>query len=260
MKKLSYRLHGEKGNKMKKVFARLTPWTEYADVEMYFDFKTESHETGLTVIGGDRCADFKSPEWEEIERFIETVLDELEFVEKPDRSYTAGYYYKNATELFKDYIPGFKFSPKKVHDWKEVIHEWERNGMEGRTACDVLEVYTGEKWDHASIRGCSQGDYADIYFHAIPDAAERRKFVEAIEAYYFGTGAEAEIHDEKTEPEEADDVSGFWDYIPIPYATENEIKEYLAENFGDRETKPDDVTLFIPEDAHTVTTYSYRTA
>lgn len=244
---------------MKKLYARVAP-LDYLDTSIYFDFAEEAKNGYVTLISGERNGtDYKSPEWEKLEKIMNDLSDELWDFENPGKAYFTEPA-KSATEIFRYYLPNFKYSPRLVHRWKEAVHAWNEHGMEDETACELLELYTGKKWDFAGIHGSCQGDFATVYFPHIEDGTKRKEWIDELSAYYFGSGVEVEIHDEETKPEEADDVSGFRDYIPIPYATENEIKEYLAENFGDEETKPDNVTLFIPEEAHTVTTYSYRTA
>ena len=245
---------------MKKLFARLTPFSEYVDIESYIDFPSESIETGLSVIAGDRYMSFKSDAWKKIEEVIDHVsyyLENLVDYESPN-------YYRRASDVLDDYLPGWtngkKRSSRLIHAWKEAVSAYDRNGMKDETACRLLELYTGEKYESADISGSCQGDFATVYFKAVPTWEARKKYVEAISAYYFGTGAEVQIHEGEEEPSEPDEIDGFWTYIPIPYATENEIKNYLAENYGSAETTPADVILYIPEESHTVTTWDYRIA
>lgn len=243
---------------MKKLFARIAP-PDYIDMEIYFDMKEEVSQGFLNVLGLDRyTASFLSPDWEKLSEKLSTAVYYLENLTENDVNF-----YSRARDVLDDYFPGWEGGKKKssrlIHEWKEAIFDCNYK-MQWDAACRLLTLWTGKKHVWREIRGCCQGDYAEIYFPTSGNGDKDDKYSEMISAYYFGSGVEVEIHDEDGEPEEADDVSGFWDYIPIPYATENEIKEYLAENFGDEETKPDDVTLFIPEEAHTVTTYSYRTA
>ena len=242
---------------MKKLYARLAPSDSYIDLDGYFDFREESEQGDLTLIAPSRYKSFKTNEW----GYIEEVIDNVSYYLENLVSYESPAFYKRFSDVLDDYLPGWengkKRSARLIHEWKEAVRAWDRNGMEDETACRLLELYTGKKWDCADITGCSQGDFATIYFPRIENETKRRAYVEAISAYYFVTGAEVEIHDGENEPEDGDDVSGYWEYIAVPFPTTNEIKQYIAESEG---IEPDEITLFIPAESHTVTTYNYEIA
>lgn len=236
----------------KRLFARIAP-PDYIDTEIYFDFKEESAQGYLTVIHDDsrHYSGYQSPEWKELEKVCSDVSEYLDGMEEYGETY-----YRNATELFRDFFPNVN-GTRKVQRLKKLIHEYDENGLKDETACELLELYTGKKWDFAGIHGSCQGDSATVYFPAIENETERKKYVDAISAYYFGTGAEIEIHDGENEPENADEISGYWDYIPIPYPTETEIKNYLSEQTG---IAPENIVLYVPTSSRTVTSWSYEIA
>ena len=243
---------------MSKLFARIAP-PDYIDMEIYFDMKGEVSQGFLNVLGTDRyTASYLSPEWEKLSETLSTAVYYLENLTENDISF-----YSRARDVLDDYFPGWEGDKKKssrlIHEWKEAIFDCNYK-MQGDAACRLLTLWTGKKHVWRAIRGCCQGDYAEIYFPTSGNGDKDDKYAEMISAYYFGSGCEIEIHDEKTEPEEADDVSGFWDYIPIPYPNEEEIKEYLAKYYGDKETTAEDVTLWIPKKKHTSVCYDYEIA
>lgn len=237
----------------KKLFARIAP-PDYIDMEIYFDFKEEAAQGYLTVIHDDsrHYSGYKSPEWEELEHNLPYVSEFLcDILNGCDE---IGY--KNMTELFRDYFPNVT-NTRTVHRLKELIFEYDENGLEDETAVNLLELYTGKKWDYSHISGSCQGDSATVYFPAIENETDRKKFVNAISAYYFGTGYEVEIHDGENEPADADEISGYWDYIPVPWPTETEVKEYLSEQTG---IEPENIVLYIPTNSCTFTSWTYEIA
>lgn len=247
---------------MKKIFARLTDFSEYVDVSMYFDFETECNETGLNVVGLDRyTASFLSDDWKTLSDTLDTVAH---YLDNLDPRNTDGTLYQTASEVLDDYLPGWengkKRSSRLIHAWKEAIFDAYSHGFNGERARVLMGLYTGKKYISRAIRGVCQGDYAEIYFPARETPEENDDFRKMIEAFYFGTGAEVQIHDEENEPNEPDEISGFWAYIPIPYPNETEIKEYLAKYYGDKETTAEDVTLWIPKEKHTSVCYDYEIA
>ena len=240
---------------MKKLFARVLP-ADYIEMSFYFDFAEESAGGYVTLITGIRHGtDYKTPEWEK----LESIMDDVSYFLDQMEQYGDFSAYRNATELFRDYFPNVT-NTRKVHRLKEAVYAWNKNGMEEETACELMELYTGKKWDYAGISGCCQGDFATVYFPHIEDEDKRKEWVDALSAYYFGTGAEVQIHDESNEPADADEISGYCTYIPVPYPNETEIKNYLLEYYGTKEMTADDVKLWIPTAAHTYTHWDYEIA
>ena len=241
-----------------KLFARIAP-PDYIDMETYFDFKEEAAQGYVTVIHDDsrRYSGYKSPEW----NYIEEVIDRVSYYLDNLVSYESPAYYKRFSDVLDDYLPGWENGKKRsgtlIHKWKEAVRAYDENGLEDETACELLELYTGKKWDYAGISGSCQGDSATVYFPHIENETERKRWIDALSAYYFGSGCEVEIHDGENEPEDADEISGYWDYIPIPYPTETEIKNYLSEQTG---IEPENIVLYVPTSSRTVTSWSYEIA
>ena len=92
--------------------------------------------------------------------------------------------------------------------------------------CDVLELITGQKYESATIRGCSQGDWQEIIY----PAKYGREWLDNFETEYFNTGTEWIIHDENTEPDGPEDINGFSCYCH-GWRTED-IKKEIADAYG----------------------------
>lgn len=246
---------------MKKIFARLTPWDEYTDISVYFDFMTECDEIGLNVVGFDHCASFLTEDWKKLKENLDTVAY---YLRNLDPKNTDGTLYRTVSEVLDDYLPGWenekKRSSRLIHAWKEAIFDADSNGFDGEPARVLLELFTGKRYSRYAIRGSCQGDYAEIFFPSSEDVRNEQEYCRFVEALYFGTGREVYVHEGEDEPTEPDEIEGSWDYIPIPYATEDECKEYLARYFGDKETTAADVTLWIPTEKHTTVRYDYEIA
>lgn len=60
---------------------------------------------------------------------------------------------------------------------------------ENEIFCAVLELITGQKYEYATIRGCSQGDWNEIIY----PAAYGREWLDNFETEYFNTGDEWRI-------------------------------------------------------------------
>ena len=138
-----------------------------------------------------------------------------------------------------------------------------RNGMNGETAVRALEAYTspnGLKWDCARITGSVQGEEATIYFpKGYLSEAERKEIIDAVSALYFNTGEMVCVWIGDGAPEDPDEIKGIdgqYDYVPIPFASINEVKQWIADYYTDGNT--DDVVLYVPD--RPVTKWTYETA
>lgn len=105
-----------------------------------------------------------------------------------------------------------------------------------RALCEALELVTGEAWETGTIRGCCQGDWQNVCY---PVAAWSREALEEFETEYFNTGSEWIIHDEDTEPESPEDVSGCSMYCHG--WNDDLIRAEIANNVG---CSPEDVILY----------------
>lgn len=110
-----------------------------------------------------------------------------------------------------------------------------RSADENDILCDALELMTGKPWNNSTLRGCCQGDWQEIIY----PAEYGRDWLEEFEAEYFNTGTEWIIHDEATEPDSPEDISGYSQYC---YGWNNDlIRKEIAEAAG---CAPEDVHLY----------------
>lgn len=99
-----------------------------------------------------------------------------------------------------------------------------------------LSFMHNEEYKHVEIKGCCQGDWAEIFLPAEYDD-DHIRFLEAI---YFSTGTEIEVHDGEKRPKDAEEVSGHCFYT---HEIDKEgIKKAIAEESG---CKPEDVMLYM---------------
>lgn len=114
--------------------------------------------------------------------------------------------------------------------------EGEDGAEEEETIIAALELLTGHKWKSGIIRGSCQGDWQGVYYRA--DTWSRDSLT-AFETEYFNTGTEWIVHDEETEPETPEEISGFSMYCTE--WREEDIAAAIAEAAGG---KPEDVILY----------------
>lgn len=111
------------------------------------------------------------------------------------------------------------------------------SSMEESIICEVLEVVTGKSWSYRMIRGCCQGDWQKILY---PSDEWTSESLEVFETEYFNTGSEWIVHDEDTEPENPDDISGYSVYC-IGW-NDDKIKAEILEAAGG--SSEDEVILY----------------
>lgn len=145
-------------------------------------------------------------------------------------SYTYDYYYHGSIkEFLSDMLPkkenGKRLSPKEMTFLKQGLNNSQYANEE--IICDCLSVITGKIWKRKGLRGCCQGDYVDAYY---PVEDEITKYLDWIEAWFFGTGIEIMIHDEDNEPKDAEEVTGYTFYT-ASWRVEDlkkEIRDYVG--------------------------------
>lgn len=181
----------------------------------------------------EHCPDYINTVWEVLRQG--ELADVLENVkERAD-------WYKNATEAITDYLPpehGKRYSTNAIHALKNYVIDFSSCPIsrEYEILCNVLSIVTGKKWDYQTIRGCNQSDWNYIFY---PVDEWTKDKIEVFETEYFNTGTEWIVHDESTDPESPEEISGFSIYCVS--CNKEGIKNEIAEAVdGD----PADVILY----------------
>ena len=130
---------------------------------------------------------------------------------------------------------GKPWTTQQRHRWR-VLMEGENGAEDESTILAALELLTEYKWESGEIRGSCQGDWQGIFYRA---DTWSRGGLRAFETEYFNEGSEWIVHDENTEPESPEDITGFSMYCTE--WREEDIAAAIAEAVGG---KPEDVILY----------------
>ena len=182
----------------------------------------------------EHCPDFINKVWE--------VLRQGELADVLENVKEWADWYKNATEAINDYLPpehGGRYSTNAIHALKNYAIDFSSCpcSREYEILCKVLSIVTGKNWDHRMISGCCQSDWNYIFY---PVDEWTRERIEVFETEYFNTGTEWIVHDEDTNPESPEEISGFSIYC-VSWDTEG-IKKEIAGAVPDGD--PADVVLY----------------
>lgn len=222
---------------MKKIYAKQIECydtTIYCDDDAIFNnlcvcFKEYNHFSGFN--------------FQVIEKIFKDIFNYSE--------YDLTYYYKNnLASLIIDNLKAYKkLSLKKAIEIAQAL----KNNMsfDGFACCVLSRLYDSE-YKVTRLYGCCQGDIAIAYYDS---KLIDRKMLDYIEAILFGTGTEIMIHDEKSTPSSADDISGYTFYTAA--YNSDEIKKEIAQY---ENCNVDDIVLYMIKDSHvqTITTYEYE--
>ena len=139
--------------------------------------------------------------------------------------------------FLKDMLPkkenGKRLSPKEAHAIKQALDA----EKDVDTICDCLSIITGKIYLMRGLRGCCQGDYIEAYY-PVEDGIQ--KYLNWIEAWYFGTGTEVMVHEEDNIPNSAEEVCG-WTFYTDSWKIED-IKEDIKKECG---YKDEDVEIVL---------------
>ena len=120
-----------------------------------------------------------------------------------------------------------EYTPDEIATTWPALLERIEDGPDYQELAEALSLITGHVWDTREIRGCSQGDWQQIWYNTTfwPDSA-----VAALETEYFNTGTEYTL-----EP----DTEGFYSIYCHGWTDEQHRAE-IAENIG---CSPDEIRL-----------------
>lgn len=166
------------------------------------------------------------------------------------------YHNNSIMDFLNYYLPakenGKRLSPKEA-SWLKKVLEFETDEKEA--ICQFLTTITGKLYRHRGLRGCCQGDYVEAYY---PTQTGITKYLDYVEAWYFGTGTEIEIHEDEKEPECAEDVTGYTFYT-ASWKTEDLIAE-IKQQCGYKAEDDVDVKLWLYKDTRTIHIDQYELA
>lgn len=145
------------------------------------------------------------------------------------------YYYDTWAEALAALVPETGRGPytreERKKKWPDIAWRYYNASRgsweEDQALCDALELATGETWKTGTIRGCCQGDWANVCY---PVKRWTPEALEAFETEYFNTGTEWMVSSENAGAAERDGLDSISCYCH-GWRTED-IKKELAEAFG----------------------------
>ncbi len=183
---------------------------------------------------------------------IRNGLDELTNTVDTDGKFIHGIWYENMTEAVKSLMPAplhkARYNTREIKAWREIASEWYITTNENALICRALQLVTGKEYENTTIRGCTQGEWQEILF---PVEEYDRDALAILEADYFNTGTEWIIHDENSEPNSPEDISGYSLYCYGWNA--DQIRAEIADAAG---AAPDAVTMYEYAGVYTIAKYN----
>ena len=172
----------------------------------FFLFDPADLYPGVIFKGNRYFNSHTTPEYDAIFNGLDDLTNTLDY----DAKFIYGRWYENFTEAVADLMPApvhkTRYSTRDIKAWRMLAHEWYNTNDQNELIGRALQLVTGKEHTTLTIRGCVQGDWQEIIF---PVADYDRAALEILEADYFNTGTEWIIHDESSEPETPEDISGY---------------------------------------------------
>ena len=225
---------------IREVSPERTDWRDYFDGDCFNERSGDYNNTIFPLFLDHYtmwcCVNEK--EWKRITQEMSNVFYEV--------NNGIGYGYKNVKEIMHDYkLP---YNPRNAHILKDIA---DGNEEDSRILATYLTIKTGKKWDVASGRGYSQGDYVELVY-CTENYTEKN--AEILCDAVLGCGKEFCVVDLDENGEEADTCWGFF----VTDAEGWKDEEYKAivckwDGLDESETQ-----LEMIDGEHHITTYSYR--
>ena len=199
----------------------------------WFDYRIyeDDIQDNMMIDGG---RDFSDINGEKL-KAIKKMIDEY-------RCYDYEFYYQDSILAYlRDMLPkkvnGKAITPKQAHDIKVLLDSNYRyySDYEESIIIACLSIIYGEEYESFDLKGCCQGEWVKMY----APATTSQKMVDYIEALYFATGSEIEVHDSSDPVNDASDIYG-WTFYTSEY-NEDTIKEEIAKECG---VSKEDVVLY----------------
>lgn len=228
-----------------KIYARqISP--EYQE-SPFFMVGPEDMYPGVIFKGNRYFNSHTTPEYDA----IRNGLDDLTNTIDTDGKFIPGVWYDNLTEAVNDLMPAplhkARYSTRDIKAWREIASEWYITTHENALVCRAMQLVTGKAYDYTTIRGCVQGDWQEILY---PADEYDRDALKMLEADYFNLGTEWIIHDESSDPETPDEISGYSVYCYGWNA--DQIRAELADAAG---ADPEDVIMYEYAGSYTIPKY-----
>lgn len=207
-----------------KIYAKQVP-PEYQESPLYMEEWPEN----VFVFGNRRLTD-RAGRLEDIRRALDDLVAAWD-----DLSSGAPAYYNSWIDALNGHTPrddGREYTRAERLQFAALAEEYAETGTRDESAvlCDVLELIAGQKYEHATIRGCCQGDWNNVIYPAEYGDAWLYNF----ETEYFNTGAEWRICENDPESDECY-------YFYTHEWRDDDIKEEIAIAAG---VDPCDVILY----------------
>ena len=206
---------------MEKIYAKtLNP--EFFDYRVY---DIEEDEGNEVIIDG--CKEFYNVDKNDDLKAIKGIMDEY-------NTYSYDYYYKGSIMAFlNDMLPkkknGKKLSPAEANAIRKALDE----DKKVRIIITCLSVIYGKKYHMRPLRGCCQGEYVEAYYPEDTDS----KYLDYVEAWFFGTGTEVLVYDGNLTPESADDIEDGWTFYTASWKIEDIKNEIRSRSGASEDTK-----------------------
>lgn len=167
------------------------------------------------------------------------------------------YHNNSIMDFLNYYLPkkenGKRLSPKEA-GWLKKALDLEKSDKE--IVCECLSIITGKIYKHKGLHGYCQGDYVEAYY---PVENGITKYLDYVEAIYFGTGTEVMIHDEESEPKTAEEITGYTFYTSN-WKVE-ELKAEIKEQCGYKRSDDNvEVILWLYDKTRTIHIDEYKLA
>lgn len=211
---------------MEKIYCKQVP-PEHQEDDLFWvskgnlRFNDERYEENVIINGNEDYRGYCTQAYEKLKKIDSYIGYEYDLTKEPHSNHC---YWNSVSDLINYYFSkenGKKYSTKEIHQWKELLDNWNEKEED---IVKALKLITGKEWRKKIIRGSMQREWQEIYVsEEITD-----KDVDYIEMCYFNTGTEWFIYESEKDFEEDN-------YSYSLYVDGWNVKTNLAERIGCKE-------------------------
>lgn len=217
-----------------------------------FDYRTydirEDDYNEVYILGGREYDDVDNKGY----------LSDIKKIIDDYNSWDYEYYYHNSIkEFLEGMLPkkenGKKLSPAEMTFIKKALD----NEDDDETICACLTIITDKVYEWKYLKGCCRGEVVCAFY---PKDFVSQEYIEFIEAWFWGTGTEIEVHDCDSIPKDENEIEGWTFYTGKWWRDADELRKIIKRECGYKDDDEVEIELWLYDGSYTVRHDKYKKA
>ena len=230
---------------MEKIYAKtLNP--EFYDYRVY-DIREDDYNE-VYILGGREYSDIDN------KGYLGSIT---KLIDEYDSYVFEDYYHSSIKNFLGNMLPKKEnekcLSPAEMVFIKKALDNQDND----ETICACLTIITDKVYERKYLKGCCQGEVVRAFY---PKDFVSNEYMDFIEAWFWGTGTEIEVHDCDSIPKDETEIEGWTFYTGQWWSRANELKKIIKRECGYKDNDEVEVELWLYDGSYNVRHDVYKKA